>query len=190
MNGAIVSTISARAETPVGVRSRGGDNMKAALTAAATTILLAATAGTAQARGDGWEKVAPADPYTSVDCGTTLTVTEVVNREWQRVTTDADGITHIQVTGAYKVLITTEDGRSALVNASGPGFHSLDAAGVFTFDARGLTILGLTPEQAQQLGLPLDAVLSGPFTVRSDPDGTLTLLRAPSHVRSVCGLLK
>ncbi len=164
---------------------------RAALTSAAlATAMLSAATAPAQARGDGWEKVPSADPYTSVNCGTTLIVTEVVNREWQRITTDANGTTHIQRTGAYKVLITTEDGRSVLVNASGPGFHTLDAAGVFTFDARGLTILGLDPEAAQDLGLPLDAVLSGPFTVRVNADGTLTLVRAPAHIRSVCDILR
>ncbi len=160
-------------------------------TAALATAMLSAAAIPAQARGDGWEKLPSADPYTSVNCGTTLTVTEVVNREWQRITTDANGTVHIKITGAYKVLITTEDGRSALVNASGPAFHTLDAAGVFTFNARGLTILGgLDPEAAQDLGLPLDAVLSGPFTVRVNADGTLTLVRAPAHIRNVCDLLR
>jgi hypothetical protein len=162
----------------------------AVVTAALATAMLSAATTPAQARGDGWEKVPSADPYTSVNCGTTLTVAEVVNREWQRITTDANGTMHIQVTGAYKLLITTEDGRSVLVNASGPGFHTLDAAGVFTFDARGLTILGLDPEAAQDLGLPLDAVLSGPFTVRVDADGTSTLVRAPAHIRDVCDLLR
>ena len=97
---------------------------------------------------------------------------------------------HIQNTGAYKVLITATDGRSVLVNASGPSFSTLDAAGIFTYDARGLTILGLDPESAEELGLPLNAVLSGPFTVRVNADGTQTLVRAPAHIRDVCELLR
>jgi hypothetical protein len=159
----------------------------------AIAALVAATLGTtgpAQARGDTWVKVPDAGPYTIRDCGTRVTVTEVVNREYQRVTTDADGTTHFQVRGAYKLRVTTTDGRTALINASGPGFHTLTEAGVYTFDGRGLNIFNLDRMAQEALDLPALSVLSGPITVRVDTDGSLTLVRAPAHVRNVCDLLR
>lgn len=159
-----------------------------AIAALATATLGATTP--AQARGDGWEKVPDADPYTSVNCGTTLTFTEVVNREWRRITTDADGTMHIQVTGAYKMRVTTKDGRTAMINASGPGFSTLTDAGVYTFDARGRNSLTLDRYAQRVLGLPQDALVAGPVTIRVGADGSLTLVRAPAHVWSVCDLLR
>lgn len=160
-----------------------------AIAALATAMLSAATTS-AQARGDGWEKISDADPYTSHDCGTTLTFTQVVNREWQRITTDADGTMHIQITGAYKWRVTTKDGRTAMINASGPSFSTLTDAGVYTFDARGLNSLTLHPHAQRILGLPQDAVVAGPVTIRVGADGSLTLLQAPAHVWSVCDFLR
>jgi hypothetical protein len=160
--------------------------------ALAATVAVAATtgAGPAQAHSNDWEKVPDAGPYTIRDCGTKVTVTETANREYQRVTTDANGTTHYQVRGAYKLLVTTTDGRTARVNASGPGFHSLTEAGVYTFNARGNTIITLDRASQRQLDLPALSLLSGPLTIRVDLDGSLTLVRAPSHVRDVCDLLR
>jgi hypothetical protein len=163
---------------------------RAALAIAALVAAALSTTGTAQARGDKWVKVPDAGPYTIRDCGTRVTVTEVVNREYQRVTTDADGTTHIQVRGAYKLRVTTKDGRTALINASGPGFHTLTEAGVYTFDGRGLNIFNLDRMAQEALNLPALSVLSGPITVRVATDGSLTLVRAPAHVRDVCDLLR
>jgi hypothetical protein len=39
-------------------------------------------------------------PTRSGDCGTKVTVTETANREYQRVTTEANGTIHHQVGGA------------------------------------------------------------------------------------------
>jgi hypothetical protein len=165
-------------------------HVRAALAATALAVTgVLGTALQADARGDGWEKVPDSEPYVTQDCGTTLTFTETVNKEWQRVTMDEDGTFHIQVSGAYKLTVTTEDGRSAMLNASGPGFHTALPDGTYIFNARGLNWFSLTPEEAAELGLPEDAILSGPITVRVNPDGSLTLVQAPSHIRTVCDLL-
>lgn len=163
---------------------------RAALAIAALIAATLSTTGPAQARGDKWEKVPDAGPYTIRDCGTKVTVTEIVNREYQRVTTDADGTMHFQVRGAYKLRVTTADGRTAMINASGPGFHTFTEAGVYTFDARGLNIFNLDRMAQRALNLPALSVLSGPITVRVSVDGALTLVRAPAHVRNVCDLLR
>jgi hypothetical protein len=163
----------------------------AALAATALAgAVIAGTASQADARGDGWEKVPDAPPYVTQDCGTTITVTTTMNKEWSRTTTDAQGNITVQTTGANKALVTTEDGRSATLNASGPSWQSLDTAGVFVYDARGLNLFTLSPEAAATLGLPQDAVMAGPVTVRVDADGTLTLVQAPAHVWDVCDLLR
>jgi hypothetical protein len=54
------------------------------------TLLLLAPASTAWARGDGWE---PLDnqPFTVEACGTTVDATIPMNKEYQQVTTDAEG---------------------------------------------------------------------------------------------------
>jgi hypothetical protein len=166
--------------------------MRKTLTVLATTGLVTAvlaTAPQADARGDGWEKVPDSPPYTTHDCGTTITITTTQNNEWSRTTTDADGTLLVQTTGANKALVTTTDGRSARLNASGPSWQSLDQAGVYTYDGRGLNLFTLSQGAAQDLGLPKDAVTSGPVTISVNADGTLTLVRGPAHVRDVCSLL-
>jgi len=163
---------------------------RAALAIAALATATLGTTTPAQARGDGWEKVPDRGAFTVRACGTALRLTEVVNREYQRTTTtDADGTMHFQITGAYKVRVTAKDGRSALINASGPGFPTLTEAGVYTFDARGLNIVYLNRMDRRALGLPALSVTSGPLTIRYKR-GSVTLLRAPAHVRNVCDLLR
>jgi hypothetical protein len=168
--------------------------MRRAPAALATTALaaavLTATATQADARGDGWEKVPDAPPYTTTDCGTTITVTTTVNKEWSRTTTDAAGDLVIQTTGTNKALVTTQDGRSARINASGPSWQTLSTEGTYTYAGKGLNLFTLSPEAAVELGLPQDALLSGPVTVRVNSDGSLTLVQAPAHIRNVCDLLR
>jgi hypothetical protein len=159
-------------------------------TTALAAAVLTATATQAQARGDGWEKVPDAPPYTTTDCGTTITVITTVNKEWSRTTTDAAGNLVIQTTGTNKALVTTKDGRSARVNASGPSWQTLSTEGTYTYAGKGLNLFTLSPEDAMTLGLPQDALLSGPVTVRVGADGSLTLVQAPAHVRNVCDLLR
>jgi hypothetical protein len=167
--------------------------MRKTAPALAATVLIAtafATASSASARGDGWEPVPPAPPYTTHDCGTTITITTTQNNEWSRTTTKPDGTITVQTTGVNKALVTTTDGRTAKINASGPSWQSLDEAGTYTYAGKGLNLFTLDAASARQLGLPRDAVLSGPVTVVVGADGSLTLAQAPAHVRDVCDLLR
>jgi hypothetical protein len=83
------------------------------------TLLLLAPASTAWARGGGWEPLNN-QPFTLEACGTTVDVTYPMDKEYQRVTTDAQGNQHIKVTGALKATFTdTATGRSVTYNVSG-----------------------------------------------------------------------
>ena len=130
------------------------------------TLLLLAPASTAWARGDGWEPLAN-EPFTVEACGTTVDATFPMNKEYQQVTTDAEGNQHIKVTGALKVTLTdTATGRSVTYNISGPGTSIAYANGDFLFDATGRNLWFLTPEQAAATGLPQLFVTSGPISGR------------------------
>ncbi len=155
--------------------------------------LLAASVGTVSAAGRGgdWEKVPASDPFTLHVCGTQVTFTELMNKEYIRTTTDDRGIIHEQITGAYKVKATTSDGREATIQASGPSHERTydPASQVFIFGATGLNFIYLTPAQAAEMGMPIVSRTSGPIKLRVNPDGTIEMLKRPAHVVSLCQLL-
>jgi hypothetical protein len=128
------------------------------------TLLLLAPASAAWARGDGWEPVNN-QPATLEACGTTVTITFPMDKEYQRVTTDAQGNQHIKVTGALKATFTdTATGRSVTYNVSGPGNSIAYANGDFLFNATGRNFIALFPNQVIA-GLPQIFVTSGPIRV-------------------------
>ena len=153
------------------------------------TLLLLAPASTAWARGDGWEPVNN-QPFTVQACGTTVDVTFPMDKEYQKVTTDAEGNQHIQVTGALKVTLTdTATGRSVTYNISGPGTSIAYANGDFLFNATGRNLLFLTPEQAAATGLPQLFVTSGPISVLFRADGSVEVQRLGNHLQDICAAL-
>jgi hypothetical protein len=153
------------------------------------TLLLLAPASTAWARGDGWEPLAN-EPFTVEACGTTVDATFPMNKEYQQVTTDAEGNQHIKVTGALKVTLTdTATGRSVTYNISGPGTSIAYANGDFLFNATGRNLLFLTPEQAAATGLPQLFVTSGPISVLFRADGSVEVQRLGNHLQDICAAL-
>src|SRR6266581_2145946 len=83
-----------------GRRTEGGKGMKRLATAAALAVLMTVTfAGTAWARGDGWEPV-DNQPFSFDACGVTTNWTFPVDREYSSATVDEQGIVHIKLTGA------------------------------------------------------------------------------------------
>jgi uncharacterized protein YndB with AHSA1/START domain len=162
------------------------------------TLLLLAPASTAWARGDGWEPVNN-QPFTLEACGTTVEVTYPIDKEYQRVTTDAQGnqhiqVTtdaqgnqHIQVTGALVATFTdTATGRSVTYNISGPAKNSIAYAnGDFLLVATGRNLGILTTEQAAALGLPELFVTSGPIRVLIRADGSVEIQRQGNHLQDI-----
>jgi hypothetical protein len=153
------------------------------------TLLLLAPASTAWARGDGWEPLNN-QPFTVQACGTTVDATFPMDKEYQQVTTDAEGNQHIKVTGALKVTLTdTATGRSVTYNISGPGTSIAYANGDFLFNATGRNLLFLTPEQAAATGLPQLFVTSGPISVLFRADGSVEVQRLGNHLQDICAAL-
>jgi hypothetical protein len=132
-----------------------------------------ALAGTAAGRGDDWAPVT-ATPF-DWQCGaTTVHVTFPVNKEYQRVTTLADGTQLLQVTGSLRVNLATA-GASLTVNASGPTNKATfdPATGNFDFISTGQNIIFLTASQAAATGLPQLFTTSGPIDILFRSDGTV-----------------
>jgi hypothetical protein len=69
-------------------RSKGGPMPRRLFLLSLLTLLLLAPASTAWARGGGWEPLNN-QPFTLEACGTTVDVTYPMDKEYQRVTTDA-----------------------------------------------------------------------------------------------------
>ena len=153
------------------------------------TLLLLAPATTAWARGGGWMPV-DNQPFTVDACGTTVDVTYPVDKEYQLVTTDAQGNQHIKVTGALKVTLTdTATGRSVTYNISGPGTSIAYANGDFLFAATGRNFVILSPEQVAMTGLPQMFVTSGPISLLFRADGSVEVQRLGNHLQDVCAAL-
>jgi hypothetical protein len=144
--------------------------MKRLIAAALVLGAVLLVPGEALARGDGWQP-SPTSPDSEVACpGGAVLVHTVVNREYFRITTLADGTALITVTGALKDRLTNEaTGQSIIVNASGPSVGQFPIKafpnGDFQFQAAGRNLGMLTPEQATSTGLPPLLLTAGPISV-------------------------
>ena len=155
--------------------------------------LVAGSAGPAMAKPP--IPVEPSPPLVVEACGTQVTLTDVVNKG--RIHTKKGSAT-TKTTGALKILATTPDGRSVLLNASGPARRTPTGTG-FRLEARGQNIsIALTEgERAihEAIGLPVIALTSGPLdaTLSFDETGqeiiSIDLHRRPPRVVDVCDLL-
>src|SRR5215216_3431512 len=87
------------------------------------TLLLLAPASTAWARGDGWEPLNN-QPFTVEACGTTVDATFPMDKEYQQVTTYANGDFLFNATGRNLLFLTPEQaaatGLPQLFVTSGP----------------------------------------------------------------------
>jgi hypothetical protein len=156
---------------------------------ALATILLPAPA--AFARGDGWEFLDQSD-FTTPACGTEINEAIVANKEYAKFAVDADGVLHfVLVTGVFKVRVTnTATGASVLVNASGTGHEALAFPnGDFLFTSSGPSIIVLTPEQAEQTGLPELFRASGNMVILFRADGSAELKSRVGNLTDLCALL-
>jgi hypothetical protein len=138
----------------------------------------------------------PEPPLTLEACGTTVTITDVVNMGRIHV---KEGEAASKITGRLVVMVSTPDGRSATLNVSGPAKITPTATGI-ELSARGRNLLFATTEGERRiqaaLGIPTLALTSGPVdaTLTIDPvTGEFTAIdphRTPPRIQDVCDLLE
>jgi hypothetical protein len=139
----------------------------------AALAVVCALAGTASARGDGWQPL-NAEPYDAACGTTTVHVTFPVNREFFRATTLPDGTIRYDITGALFVTYSTDAGASVTVNASGPGTQFAYPNGDFEAQGTGLNSFTFTADHAATLGVPQISVSAGPIDVTFHADGSVS----------------
>jgi hypothetical protein len=143
------------------------------------------------------DRVEPVPPTTITACGTTVTITEVVQRERSRFQETEDGFTN-KITGAHKVRVSTGS-QSVLLSVSGPAKITRQGSTLTIKGAGRNLVFPTTPEdRAVQLaaGLPELALLIGGYEVvfTLDPDTGQRISaeepRRAAQVIDVCQLLQ
>lgn len=149
---------------------RGRSAMVAAVLTGATVMVL--PAGSPLARGDGWQ---PLPSYVfDAACGAKTVHVSATSKEYFRETALPDGTIQWQITGSLKTIYSTDEGKSVIVNNSGPGNLFFLPNGDQHFVAQGLSSFTLTPEQAATLGVPQIQVSAGPIDFTFHTDGTVS----------------
>jgi hypothetical protein len=146
---------------------------------------------TAIARGDGWEFLS-SDDVTVTACGTQIHETVTANKEFAKFAVDPDGtLRFVLVTGVFKVRVTNLDTDvSTLVNASGTGHDALIYPnGDFLFTTSGPSLIVLSPEEAEQTGLPTLFVNTGDMDILFRADGSAVLEHRTGHLTDLCGVV-
>jgi len=160
-----------------------------ALMTVAVTLALPVSA--ASARGDGWEFL-PAGDFSVAACGTQVQETVTANKEFAKFAVDPDGtLRFVLVTGVFKVRVTNLDtGSSTLVNASGTGHDALIYPnGDFLFTTSGPSLIVLTPEEAEDTGLPTLFLNSGNMDILFRADGSAVLEHRTGHLTDLCEII-
>jgi hypothetical protein len=138
----------------------------------ALPMVLASSSPAFASRGDGWELL-PAEPFDLSVCGTNMHFEFPANMEYTRLAT-LGGVEILQVTGSLFVTITnTNTGQSLTVSISGPGFSPLTTP---QFNARGVNLIFLSPEDAATNGTP-ELFLSAGYIVFLFTDTSVILQR-------------
>jgi hypothetical protein len=149
-------------------------------------------------RGDGWEIVPTPDPFIlpvtldggalGGDCGFKVKVTIPVNGEYTKVLKTDDSMVTL-TTGSLTASFTNPAGKTITENISGPSKVTVSPDGSAVVAFKGLTLLIITRDQAQQFGLPAVSVIAGGLTV-SVADGTFTSVSLQGHVLvDICAAL-
>jgi hypothetical protein len=149
---------------------RGCFAIVAAVLSGATVMVL--PAGSPLARGDGWQPL-PSYVYDWA-CGAQTVHVSATSKEYARETALPDGTIQLEITGSLKTIYSTDEGKSVIVNNSGPGNLFLLPNGDQHFVTKGLNSFTLTPEQAATLGVPQIQVSAGPIDFTFHTDGTVS----------------
>ena len=173
--------------------------MTATLTASAAVLALAGPVTADDA--PRWQRVPDQPPLVMEGCGATITFDEEVNRVRELVTETEEGL-RILVKGKLLIRATTDDGRTGLLDASGPADIRL-ADGVGNVVLRGMSLLIATDEMVreahEEAGLPELALVKGRVQIRDvfdEESGEListefvSLPRPGRRIVDVCTLLE
>src|SRR5262245_55025668 len=135
-----------------------------------SAMVMVLPAGSPLARGDGWQPL----PSYAFDwaCGAQTVHVSATSKEYAVETALPDGTIQLHITGSLKTVYSTDEGKSVLVNQSGPGNLFLLPNGDQHFVVQGLNSFTLTPEQAATLGVPQIQVSAGPADFTLHADGT------------------
>ena len=164
--------------------------------AALVTLSLAGTSFAAQDESE-WQPAEDYPPFTFAACGTQVTVDEGRNEVVERVVEQSNG-TRIEFKGHLDLVLETADGRSAVVDASGPGKITITSTHTIV-SMRGANLLMAVDAKGRRFhrenGLPTMALTEGPVLIHEVPgdeegESTQTLRRAPIHVVDACTLLR
>jgi hypothetical protein len=149
-------------------------------------------------RGPKWEIVPTPDPFTlpltldggelTGDCGFNVGVTVPVNREYSKLLKTPDGVVATLTTGALTASLTAH-GKTITENISGPLKTTVFPDGSAVVAFKGLTLLFITRDQAQQFGLPAVSVIAGGLTVSVDPEGNTSVSLRGHVLVDVCAAL-
>jgi len=165
----------------------------AATGAALVTFGLAAGPAVA-ATDSGWAPVGPSPDEQVRACGTTLTVSEVVNEVEMRTREDDQGNTRTDIRGRYVVKVTAPDGRKVRLNNSGP-YSVFDYANGDTFvtvAAPGLIYPFDPAERAafKAAGLPAVFYYTKGRLDLSIKNGVEKVVHKPADPVNICKLLR
>jgi len=147
--------------------------------------------GTASARGDGWQFI-PSSSSVIKGCGTTVAIDVLANKEYAKFASGPNGSTVVVVlNGVLKLRLTNEKtGTSFVVNASGTGHHAvLYANGDFLFQSSGPALITLSPDQADQTGLPEIFLNKGNMRLLFGADGSARPLSRTGRLVDLCARL-
>ncbi|NYG07140.1 hypothetical protein BJ986_001627 [Phycicoccus badiiscoriae] len=151
---------------------------------AAGAVLL--TTSTASARGSDWHLWQP--PVGAVvACGDTpVNLSFPYNKEYQRSLPPSAGTTDIQqFTGSLSVQFSTS-AKTVKYNAGGPGTVTTYTNGDVLTRSEGHYNFAVSPQQAAQLGVPQIFGTVGLIEFITHPDGSMSPIRIPRNVISVC----
>ncbi len=145
--------------------------------------LMALQAGTALARGGGWEPL-PSDPFDADLCGTTIHFEFPVNKEYVKFVPLPGGVTLVKITGSFTALMTDlNTGTSLEENVSGPARSLSNPDGSYEFIAQGLTLFLGLPDRPEIL------ISRGLVDVLYLADGSVQVKRMNQNIIDVCALL-
>lgn len=170
--------------------------IKIMVATAATLAIGTLNAATATAASDtGWVPVGPYPPDTVQACGTTLTVSDKVNKVEQRTREDDNGNVRSDYRGTYVVRVVAENGRRTVLDNSGP-FSVFEFANETTFvtirpPAFIYAFDDVEAAAFKRVGLPTAFYYTkGRLDLFLDSEGREKVVTKPKDPVSICKLLR
>ena len=141
-------------------------------------------------RGDGWVFQDFGPGFTTTNCGFLVQATQDVDNVFAKALKAPDGSMILLFTGAAKITFTNPaDGKSVIVNTSGPAKVTINADGSSSFRSTGRGPADLSPAEQQLTGLPGMFATAGPVTGTADANDNLTSLNVNHILVNICAAL-